>query len=157
MWVVVLLDLENDSRYGLFFNVSGGSDVDCRCSTKGRLLRVSFPMWIVSLRHLPPPPKRMFEDGVTGWEGTKRLCSTALKSTHCTRNLRHGNNLEAKLGHVEPRFQLGLGQPVVLDVKAMDFKGRLPADPGVLDGFFWDDECILSPARPVCCGVCMNA
>ncbi|OXG12615.1 hypothetical protein C366_05427 [Cryptococcus neoformans Tu401-1] len=52
---------------------------------------------------------------------------------------------------------LGLGQPVVLDVKAMDFKGRLPADPGILDGFFWDDECILSPPRPVCCGVSMNA
>lgn len=55
------------------------------------------------------------------------------------------------------RLQLGLGQPVVLDVKAMDFKGRLPADPGILDGFFWDDECILSPPRPVCCGVSMNA
>lgn len=45
------------------------------------------------------------------------------------------------------RLQLELGQPVVLDVKAMDFKGRLPADPGILDGFFWDDECILSPAH----------
>ncbi|OWZ51223.1 hypothetical protein C368_05694 [Cryptococcus neoformans 125.91] len=55
------------------------------------------------------------------------------------------------------RLRLGLGQPVVLDVKAMDFKGRLPADPGILDGFFWDDECILSPPRPVCCGVSMNA
>lgn len=44
MRVVVLLDFENDSWDGLFFNVSGGSDAGCRCSTKGRLLRVSFPM-----------------------------------------------------------------------------------------------------------------
>ncbi|AGV14645.1 hypothetical protein, variant 2 [Cryptococcus neoformans var. grubii H99] len=32
----------------------------------------------------------------------RSVCApTHSKSTHCTQNLRHGNNLEAKLGHVE--------------------------------------------------------
>lgn len=102
MRVVVLLDFENDSWYGLFFNVSAGSDVGCRCSTKGRLLRVSFPMWIVSLRHLPPPPKKeCLKMELQGGRGQSVCAPTHSKSKHCTQNLRHGNNLEAKLGHVE--------------------------------------------------------
>lgn len=41
---VILLEFGNDSRYGLFFGVDGGSDLDCRCSVKGRLVRVSCSM-----------------------------------------------------------------------------------------------------------------